>query len=121
MVVIEEVKWLSQEGMEAEVIVSNAGARIICFAHPFNKQVGETILTPLQAFDTEHISISDEEFFLLLKLEDHFSYKVVGKLEEKSQGLIGVEGMEIEVDAPIPGDINEGTFVSFTCRRLDLL
>ncbi len=121
MVIIEKVNWLSKEGMEAEVIVSNAGIRVVCFSHPFTKEVGEQILTPIQAFDTEHISVSDEELFLSQKLENHFSYNITGKLKDKSWGLIGVEDIEIEVDVPIPADINDGTFVSFTCRRLDLI
>ena len=49
-----------------------------------------------------------------------WSYNFVGTLVDASMGLVDVDGLLIEIDADLPGNIGEGEWFEFTCDRLDV-
>ncbi|EHM7983023.1 hypothetical protein [Elizabethkingia anophelis] len=50
MIKVNKIEWLSKEAKEAEVYLSDDNFNIICFAHPFDKSIGDPITQPLYAF-----------------------------------------------------------------------
>ncbi|BBP92980.1 hypothetical protein BsIDN1_65980 [Bacillus safensis] len=54
------------------------------------------------------------------KLDDNFSYSFLGQLIDKRDEKREWADFFLELDYNIPGDINEGDFISFNCQRLDI-
>ena len=121
MVIVEEIKWLSENGLEAEVTISDEAIKLICFAHPFNGQTGDIVPLPLYAIETTHILISDKNAFFLKRINEGFEYYIIGKVKDKDGQIVCINNIEIELDVPFPGDIKNDEFVSFVCSRLDLM
>lgn len=44
MLVIKEVKWISKEIEEADVVVTDGFYEITCFSHPFSQRAGEKVI-----------------------------------------------------------------------------
>lgn len=117
MIDIVKIEWLSIEEKEAEVYLSDGKFNIRVFAHPF--EIHDRIKLPIYSMNTRNIFISDN-IFLLENINNSFEYNVSGCVIDKSNGIIKVGDFLIEIDEPLPEDIEKGNFVSFRCDRLDL-
>lgn len=121
MVKVDKLNWLSQEAKEAEVFLSDGDFRMICFSHPFKKGIGSVISQPIYALNAKEIlKLNGEERFSVEKEEGVFNYKMAGRVIDKSKNQIKVGEFILELDNPIPNDIQDGNYVSFSCDRIDI-
>ena len=109
MIKIENVNWLSKIAQEAEVCLSDGDFQIVCFSQPFYHEVE----LPLYAINTS----SSERKYSVEKKGESFEYKFSGKIIDKEHIKIGE--FIIQLDAPLPKDIEEG-YISFECERVDI-
>lgn len=119
---IEKIDWLSQEALEAEVVVSDGEFEVTCFAQPLIYQVGCELKEPILCYNATNVLKLDKEVFAIDKLGEYFAYSLSGKLVDKKLETVMVGKLLLELDNNIlPGDINEGDFLSFSCQRLDII
>ena len=118
---IESISWIDEESQEAEVIVSDGHISVLCFSHPFNKNVGDSLTEPIYCLDAENIIIANERVYNAKKGDSAFGYSICGKLIEKNSNTILLGNIELCLeDAYMPTDIPEGSFVEFDVTRLSL-
>lgn len=117
MIDIIKIEWLSVEGKEAEITLSDGTFNMRVFAHPF--EIQDKITLPIHSVNTKNILISDN-YSLENVNSYHFEYNISGCVMDKDKGIIKVGNFFIEVDEPLPRDIKKGDFISFQCDRLDL-
>lgn len=118
---IINIIWLSQEALEAEVIVSDGAHNIMCFSQPFQCEIGDELDGPLYCFNVTELVKSKDNIPYIEKLNDHFSYRLTCKLHDKENLQVMLGNLLIELDNDtIPGDILEDDFITFECQRIDI-
>ncbi|WP_026683878.1 hypothetical protein [Heyndrickxia coagulans] len=115
---IKNIEWISKEALEAEVIVTDGETEIRCFAQPLNYAEGCVLKNPIYCFNVSDIIKAKRPKYTIERLDEYFSYRFTGKLVNKAKVIVGK--FLLELDNKIPGDINEGDFISFLCQRLDI-
>jgi hypothetical protein len=118
---VENIKWLSRDAKEAEVTVTDKHYKLVCFAHPFDLSIGDKINNPLYAFDSCCIQKSVYGEFKVEKLSQEFAYKITGNCIDKNHHIVQIGKINIQLDTPLPNDIQKNEFVSFICNRIDLI
>ena len=88
--------------------------------HKANEQIVCLINNYIHVFDAEMIMRVDEHNFVVEKTEDYFAYNITGKLIDRKKGIVQLGSMFFTVGGHMPGDINDGEFISFHCGRLDI-
>jgi hypothetical protein len=118
---IIKIDWLSQEALEAEVTISDDTYNLICFSQPFQYKVGTKLTEPLYCLNVSQTVKSHDKKPGIERLDDHFSYRLSGKLYDKENLLILVGELCLELDIEtLPGDILENDFLTFECSRIDI-
>ena len=120
---IKNISWISQEALEAEVIVTDGEFEINCFAQPLNYQLDSELNNPILCYNVTTVLKPDKEVYSIEKLDDeYFAYNLSGKLIDKKLEKIMVGKLLLELESiELPGDINDGDFISFRCQRLDII
>lgn len=119
---IKKIVWLTQEALEAEVVVTDGEIEITCFAQPLNYQVGSELKEPIYCYNVTNVIRLDREVYAIEKLGEYFAYSLTGKLVDKQLEKVKVGELLIELDNNmLPGDIKDGDFISFSCQRLDII
>ncbi|MBY0185056.1 hypothetical protein ACIGEH_02720 [Bacillus altitudinis] len=118
---VKRVNWISQEALEAEVVVTDGEFDISCFAQPF-KQLGEDeFIETIFCLNVQNIVKVDQRDYHIEKSVGHFSYCLVGECIDKHDGKVQLGNLLFELDNRlIAGDIIDGDFISFCCERLDI-
>ncbi|NMH87389.1 hypothetical protein [Flavivirga algicola] len=112
MIKIYKVKWLSKEAGEAEVYLSDGYFNLMCFCHPFNQAIGDSVPQPLYTLNVKDIFIlDDEEIFSVTKEEDSFDYKLTGQVINKDENQIKIGEFILELDNPLPNDVQVRDFI----------
>lgn len=84
--------------------------------------VNDQLRQPLLALDTRGIERADpQEQPSLTRTTTSWGYEGVAKILNHGNRVVAVGAVEIEFDQPLPGDIQDGEMVRFTCERLDAL
>ena len=121
MVNIKEINWMSEEALEAEVIITDGRFELLCFSHPFKKNKGDQLLDPLYAFEPDEIVKLETPSFRIERLSNAFDYLIEGKLIDKESGHVKLGNIIIEIENHfIPRDFKDGDNISFKCNRLDI-
>lgn len=121
MVSIKEIKWISKEALEAEVVITDGQFELLCFSHPFNKKIGEQLSEPLYVLDPDEIVRLKSPSSRTEKLNNAFDYLIEGKLIDKKSGHVKLGNIVIEINSHfIPGDFKDNDNISFICNRLDI-
>lgn len=121
MTKVQNIKWISKEAQEAEVIITDGKYNICCFSQPFNGVIGDYLTEALHAYNLSEISQLEQHNTKIIKLSGTFNYLVEGKIIDKKLQLIKIGGITIDIsDSYLPNDINEGDYISFECERIDL-
>ncbi|GIN75381.1 MULTISPECIES: hypothetical protein [Bacillus] len=118
---IKKIDWLSKEALEAEVVVTDGESEIICFAHPLNYKVDSNLEEPINCFEVTELVKADKKVYMIEKLDGHFEYRFTGQLVDRQLETVKVGQFLIELDTDWPGDIENGDFVSFISKRLDII
>lgn len=121
MAYIKSIQWLSEEALEAEVIVSDGVFELTCFSHPFNMNEGDLLLEPLTAISPSAIKRQDEEISYAQKTDSSFAYMIKGKILNKQKGEVMLGDILINVDTLLmPADLIDGDYVGFFADRIDV-
>ena len=118
---IKKINWISQEALEAEVVVTDGELEIMCFAQPLNYLEENELIEPIYCFNVSNLVKTEKSEYSIEKLDDNFAYRLIGKLIDKHDEKVKLGELLLELDNNLlPGDINEGDFISFCCQRLDI-
>lgn len=122
MIKINKINWLSKEAKEAEVYLSDDTFNIVCFAQPFEQNIGDKILHPLYTLNAKiiHKLLREDQTSLIEKNGINFEYKLAGQLIDKKNNYMQIGDFIINIDTPIPNDFQEGDFIFLTCDRIDI-
>lgn len=116
---ISKILSFEQEAKEAYVYASDGSYSILCFAYPVNEVfVGQTI-SDIDTFLCKNIEISEDQIFQIKKLPSFFEHKIIAQVVSNGKRLVRVGDLYISLDKPIPADIPDGAFVSFSAVRFD--
>lgn len=119
MVKIISIKWMSEEALEAEVVITDGIFQMNCFSQPLRYVKGDMINENLYGFDVSNVKIANEPIEYINKIGNNFEYQLSGRLVNKKNKVIGLGEILIEVK-DLPYDINEGEYVEFNCKRIDI-
>ncbi|MBP6104281.1 MAG: hypothetical protein KBD23_05280 [Gammaproteobacteria bacterium] len=120
--IVKKLNWLSEEGQEAELVVSDGTYECVAFCHPCSLSEGGKIQECLYAFDTENLMLSDEKAYLIKQREpEMFEHDCIAQVVDRSKELVRVGDLLIVLDETLPIGCDDRTFVQFSCGRLDVL
>ncbi|KPW05796.1 Uncharacterized protein ALO42_05063 [Pseudomonas syringae pv. atrofaciens] len=57
----------------------------------------------------------------VLRIDDGFVYEILAEVASVEKSLVVAGEITIELDDVLPGDINVGDMISFSCGRLDVI
>ncbi|GAA0694846.1 hypothetical protein [Clostridium cadaveris] len=121
MVRITKINWLSKEALEAEVTVSDGRFELVCFSQPFNYALNDTVKTSLYCYAVSNVIREQNDEFKVEKLYESFAYILTGKLINKKDSVVEIGDVIVEIEkSDLPGDIEEGNYISFNCKRIDI-
>lgn len=118
---IKEIEWLDKWSKEAILEVVSGSESLRCFSHPCSYGIGDTLNEKLECLDVKDIVICDTPGYIIKKMEDAFAYEIKGKLVDKQNGFIEVNGFYLHIDENIiPKDIPNEKYIQFIVSRIDL-
>ena len=117
--IVESIEWMSEEASEALVTLNCGNQSCTVFSQPCAVRVGQNIDSQLYALLAVKIRKSESEP-KLVRVGESLSYEVVGELISKTPNMVSIHGLRIEIEEPIPSDIEAGSLIQFECSRLDL-
>lgn len=117
---IIKIDWLSEEALEASVVVSDGTRKINAFSCPLEFKLFETINEPLNVLDARNIKIVDDAVFLLEEQTVLWNYHIVAQLINRKDGIVRVFDFEICLEGFLPSDIRDGEYISCDCIRIEL-
>ena len=105
---------------EADVEITDGEFDLICFSYPCKFHEGQTLDICINTLDAKNIMRSFDNNYHIERLSGPYDYKLIGKLINKSVGIVAIGKICIEIGSYIPNDIREGEFIEFECNRLDI-
>lgn len=118
---IKSIDWMDEERREAIVIVSDMENEIKCFADGLKYNVGDVLVDPLNCLTTKNVFRSYENKTFIDNKRTCFSYRVIGRLIDKSNGLVQIGDISLHISPElIPGDIERNEQIEFETDRIDL-
>jgi len=121
MVTVRKITMISKSSLEAEVIITDGFNELICFSQPCNFSVNQKLIEPVYCYNNKNVVRSFSEEYDTEKLEEKFSYKLVGKLTDKKNYLVNIGDLALQLEVgSLPKDILENEYVSFYCQRIDI-
>ena len=121
MTKVNALNWLSEEAKEAEVFLSDGTFNLVCFSHPFKGNVGSIIDQLLYTFNAKKIyKLNLERIFLVENEKGTFIHKLIGEVINKDKNRVKVGEFILELDSSLPGDVQNGNYISFICERIDI-
>lgn len=118
---VSSIEWLSREAEEAIVDVDDGRHRCRTFCHPCQVKQGDMVLEPLIAFDSSKIERVSSEVEQFKSMDSPFGYSIRAVVTSIAEPILAVGKILIELDVPLPGDIQKGEVVDFECERLDFI
>lgn len=117
---VREIEYLLRDAEETLVYLTDGVYECVAFCQPCEKMIGDVISQPLLAFETQGIALCDAEVASIQRIGSTFGHSVCARVKNDEVGLLEVGSILLELDSPLPGGIETGCFVSFTCQRVDL-
>ncbi|MDE9430164.1 hypothetical protein [Xenorhabdus bovienii] len=119
---IQVIEWLSKDAEEAILLVNDGQYECTVFSHPCKYNEGNCIENPLLAISVSGIQREGQDSVINIQKQDaHFSHFVIAEVMDKNSNLVRVGNIIIELDEPIPNDINPNDIISFSCNRIDTI
>lgn len=115
---IKKIQWISEDALEAEVVITDGVYELRCFSQSCNYKEDDEIKEVLYAYNPQAIYLSDkmEEY---IEMNSIGEYRFTAKVSDITKQLVSIGDILIEIDC-IPGDIVNGDIIEFSCSRLDL-
>ena len=118
-VFIKNIQHYDKFSGEADIIVSDGKFDLLCYYFPTKKNFLGTKVERISSLFAKNIMrVTDKECFTQ-KSKDHFAYHLCGEVIDTDKPLIRIGKMIIELDYPLPKDIEKGEYVEFEVERLD--
>jgi len=120
--IITKREWLSESAQEAILYIGKESTACAAFSHPCTFDEGESLSEPLLAISVEGVVRVDEKHVSKIKRQgDTFAHTIIAKVIDKGKALVSSGSVIIELEEGLPGDINNGDIVEFSCGRLDVI
>ncbi len=120
--IIKRCEWLSKSAQEAVLFVGNENYECAVFLQPCSAKVDDSLVEPLLAINVKGIAKIDGNFQVAIDRQGaSFAHDVVAEVIDSKARLVSVDSIIIELDDPLPGDINSGDVIQFSCGRLDVI
>ena len=114
------LEWLSKEAGEAALTIADRKISCLAFCHPCRLVVGDTLRQSLLALDVRGIErAGQDDEPSLTRTDSPWGHFGVARVHSRRANLVAVGRLMIELDQPLPGDLQEGDVIRFTCARLD--
>lgn len=121
MAKVLQINWLERAALEAEVVLADGKFTLSCFCCPCYLKVSNNFTDKLHAFDTESVHLAHTTQDKVEKLTDPFAYYIEAKIVDVSAAVVRIGSLYIDIGIfNLPGDLNNGNYVSFECARLDI-
>lgn len=119
---IKKLDWISFEGKEAELIMTDGKNECLVFSQPCHVTLGENVNDLLHAMDVEDFMRTAEISEKITRISEisYFSQFFVARIINIKKNIVAVGQIQIELDYNIPDWAKEGELVEFRCDRLDL-
>jgi len=119
---IIDIHWLSEEALEASVIVSDGYYQCVAFCHPCYHKVNDKLNSPLFLVRSFGFLEKKNSILSIKRHEDKnnfYCHDIIGIIYVERK-IIAIGKILIEFEEEIPKDIKSGSIVSFTASRIDL-
>jgi len=121
MVKIEKILNYSNDSREALLLITDGSYLCEVFSHPYNLNSSRVISAPINTLLARDIMKNDSDTLSIIALRDQgLSQRIVARVTSRHEPIVMVGEIRIRVDSSLPGDIQVGDKVEFTCARLDL-
>jgi len=118
---IEDIRWLSKEADEAEVLVSDGRYKCEAYSQPCNVKVGDLLDDRLHLFGIRDAMLTEASELEIRKLDpDGLAQRVVARVSDAQEGYLTVGALHFAADDLLPGGIGEGDIITLECARIDL-
>lgn len=117
---VDRVLHFNQADREADVIVSDGIYAVICYACPVNVIEVKQKICAIYGFQCTDIYKAFNHSYCIKKLTQYYAYALIAKVISKKQCIVQIGNLRIYLDSPIPNDIAEGEYISFSVLRLDI-
>ncbi len=120
--IIKRCEWLSKSAQEAVLFVGNENYECAAFSQPCSAKVDDSLVEPLLAINVKGIAKIDGNFQVAIDRQGaSLAHDVIAEVIDSKARLVSVDSIIIELDDPLPGDINSGDVIQFSCGRLDVI
>jgi len=119
---IIDIDWVSMTSLEASVTVSDGFYNCIVFCCPCNYKINDRIERPLFLFESYGFFLEKNANLMINRHtgnNNFYHHDIVGIIYPENK-IIKVGNLLIEYDELVPKDIESGSIVSFTAKRIDL-
>lgn len=121
MMYIRSIASYEKDDNEADIYVTDGDFQVLCYVSDMKTLKSNEAVSLVCAYGCSNVQLSDVKHFELHKLHDHYAYSFVGRILSKSNRLICIGKINIELDTEIPNDCSIGDYVEFSVIRLDCI
>lgn len=118
---VEDIRWLSKEADEAEVLVSDGSYKCEAYSQPCNVTVGDSLHDRLHLFGIRGAMLIATSDLGVHKLDSAgLAQRVIARVSDAREGYLTIGAIQFATDDPLPGGIREGDIITLECARVDL-
>ncbi len=118
---MSSIKHWSNQDKEADILVTDGEYQLLCYAQPFSWKECQTEVAALYAFGCENIVKSESCAVNIVKQTNYYAYELSAKVLSKVERTVKLGQLVLHLDAAIPGDIQNGDYVTFRLQRIDAI
>ncbi len=109
----------NQEQNECDLVLTDGYYNILCYSYPCVYKKNDNINSNLYCCDSNHVYKSYEDKCKIESINKPYSYKIIGKLIDKTMALVKCNEFYFEIDnILIPNDIQLNDIIEFTCSKI---
>lgn len=120
-VMIEHEEWISREAEEALLRLTDGEHSLTCFSHPHRHLGVELSRSSLLVMGAKSIVRMTASEVSIRQVGEGFTHEIVGVVADRAAPQVKVGDLLLELDVPLPGDVEEGDVVGFIAERIDLI
>lgn len=118
---MSSIKHWSNQDKEADILVTDGEYQLLCYAQQFSWKECQTEVAALYAFGCGNIVKSENCAVKIAKQTDYYAYELSAKVVSKAEGIVKLGQLVLHLDAALPGDIQNGDYVTFRLQRIDAI
>jgi hypothetical protein len=119
--IVSGIKWMSVEGREAAVTITDGSFTCETFCHPCWVNVGDRVYEPLHILSVKYAFLSRDSEVGIWNIKNlGMSKKVIAQLEDVEQQILLVGQIALVADYALPGGVKRGDIIELECGRIDL-